>query len=345
MSKYFDMTAELPPEEPTPVPQQQPKQPTQQGGKKRREKVNGWINLYKPIGMTSTQALSAVKRALNAEKAGHAGTLDPLATGILPLAFGEATKTVSYMQDRHKSYAFTVQWGEERTTDDAAGDALTQSDGSPARADIEALLPGYMGIIQQIPPLFSAIKVNGARAYDLARAGELPELKAREVEITRFEIISHDADSRQTAFEIDCGKGTYVRSLARDLGRQMGCYGYICKLERTAVGPFGLENAIPLDFFTENADNRSLFDGLLAVRTVLDDIPALALAPQEAARLRNGQSVPMISRPDLQRLEDAGIEVGPDLVTIALATLAGKEVAMVEVSGATLQPLRIFNLT
>jgi tRNA pseudouridine55 synthase len=341
--KFFDMTAEsratVPPEQPQ-------KQPQQQGGgkKKQRDKVNGWINLYKPLNITSTQALSAVKRALNADKAGHAGTLDPLATGILPLAFGEATKTVSFMQDRSKSYRFTVQWGEERSTDDAAGDVLQSSGLNPQRGAIEALLPRYIGDIMQLPPLFSAIKVDGARAYDLARAGQIPDLKIRPVEVYDFQIMWHDDDKRQTMFSVDCGKGTYVRSLARDLGRDLGCFGYVCQLERTAVGPFTLENAISLDFFTENTDNRNLFDGLLAVRTVLDDIPALALVPQEAARLRNGQSVSFISRPDIDRLQDAGIMVGPGIVTIALATCENREVAMVSVEGATLKTLRLFNL-
>ncbi|MES2729513.1 MAG: tRNA pseudouridine(55) synthase TruB [Pseudomonadota bacterium] len=311
----------------------------------RRDKVDGWINLYKPSGITSTQALAAVKRALNAEKAGHAGTLDPLACGILPLAFGEATKTVPFMQDRAKTYIFTVQWGEERNTDDIMGDIIAKSDAlAPALDAINTRLPFYIGVISQIPPLFSAIKVNGQRAYDLARAGQLPDLKARDVTVTRFEIVSHDAEKRQTVFTIDCGKGTYVRSLARDLGRDLGCYGTICTLERTRVGGFTKDDAISLDIFTQNPDNHSLLDGLLAVRTVLDDIPALALNPQEAVRLRNGLTVTCVSRLDVQRLQNAGIPVGPDITTTALALCNGMEVGLVEITGCVLKPLRLFNL-
>ncbi len=310
-----------------------------------RDKVNGWVNLYKPVGMTSNQALGMVKRALNADKVGHAGTLDPLACGILPLAFGEATKTVPFIQDREKSYTFTVQWGEERSTDDSEGEIIAQSDApAPTLDDIKALLPHYMGVISQIPPLFSAIKVNGQRAYDLARAGQLLDLKPRDVVVTRFDIVSHDADKRQTIFSIDCGKGTYVRSLARDLGRDLGCYGSILTLERTRVGSFEKENAISLDFFIQNADKQTLLDGLLAVRTVLDDIPALALHPQEVARLRNGQTVTLVSRLDIERLEKAGIQVGPDITTTALALCSGVEVGIVDITGGTLKPLRLFNL-
>lgn len=310
-----------------------------------RDKINGWVNLYKPSGMTSNQALAAVKRALNADKAGHAGTLDPLACGILPLAFGEATKTVAFMQDREKSYTFTVQWGEERNTDDSEGEIIAGSNApAPTIAAIEALLPHYTGVISQIPPLFSAIKVNGQRAYDLARAGALPDLQARDVTITRFVVCTHDADKRQTTFMIECGKGTYVRSLARDLGRDLGCYGTICMLERTRVGSFTKDNAISLDFFTQTTDKQSLLDGLLAVRTVLDDIPALALHPQEAARLRNGQIVTLVSRLDIERLAKAGIPVGPDITTTALALSNGIEVGIVDITGGTLKPLRLFNL-
>ena len=310
-----------------------------------RDKVDGWVNLYKPPGISSTQALAAVKRALNADKAGHAGTLDPLAFGILPLAFGEATKTVPFMQDREKSYIFTVQWGEERNTDDSEGEIIASSDApAPDLAAIQALLPHYTGVISQIPPLFSAIKINGERAYDLARAGALPDLKPRDVTITQFESISHDAVQRQTVFQITCGKGTYVRSLARDLGRDFGCFGTILTLERTRVGGFHKDDAISLDFLTQNTDKQSLLDGLLAVRTVLDDIPALALAPQEAARLRNGQTVNLVSRLDIERLEKAGILVGPDLTTTALALCNGVEVGIVDITGGTLKPLRLFNL-
>jgi tRNA pseudouridine55 synthase len=310
------------------------------GRRKNGNKIDGWVNLNKPVGMTSTQALGIVKRALNPMKAGHAGTLDPLASGILPLALGEATKTVPYVQDAMKIYRFTVTWGTQTTTDDAEGEAVATSDKRPSREEIESLLPAFTGDIEQTPPQFSAIKVDGARAYDLARDGEQVALKSRPVYIERLDIISHEPG--KTLFECLCGKGTYVRAIARDMGLKLGCYGYISTLERTAVGPFTLENAISLDIFMDTGHKPTPEEVVLPLETALDDIPALALKEEEAARLKQGQSLSFISRPDLERLQQAGIEISEGPTVLAL--YQGKTVAIVGVEGPTLQPIRILNV-
>ncbi len=312
------------------------------GRRKKGEKVDGWVNLHKPVGITSTQALAVVKRALNPQKAGHAGTLDPLASGILPIALGEATKTVPYVQDSIKTYNFTATWGEQRTTDDAEGEAIATSGKRPSRADVEALLPSFLGDIEQVPPQFSAIKVDGNRAYDLARDGEEFELKTRLVYIESLEIVNHT--EAETAFRCVCGKGTYVRSLARDMGLKLGCYGYISALERASVGPFTLENAISLDIFRQNDDKPSPEQVLLPLQTALDDIPVLALREQEAARLKNGNVLAFLSKPDLDRMSQAGIEWGNGNVVTALTTFDKKAIAIVEIEGPELHPIRIFNV-
>ncbi len=201
-----------------------------------RVEVNGWVVLDKPVGLTSTQAVSKLKRLFNAKKAGHAGTLDPLASGILPVAFGEATKTVPFVQDGEKAYRFTVQWGVETDTDDTEGKATQTSDLRPEPAAVEALLPQFTGEILQRPPAFSAIKVNGERAYDLARDGELVDLAPRLITIHALRMVSFDRD--HAVLEAECGKGTYVRAIARDLGRALGCFGHVAALRRTRVGPF-----------------------------------------------------------------------------------------------------------
>lgn len=310
--------------------------------KPKGNKIDGWVNLNKPVGMTSTQALAAVKRALKPQKAGHAGTLDPLASGILPIALGEATKTVPYVQDSIKTYNFTVTWGEQRATDDAEGEAIATSDKRPARADIESLLPAFIGDIEQTPPQFSAIKVDGERAYDLARNGEAVELKSRQVYIESLEIVDHTPE--KTAFRCVCGKGTYVRSLARDMGLKLGCFGYISLLERAAVGPFTLETAIKLDIFQNMDDKPATEQVLLPLQTALDDIPVLALREQEAARLKNGNALSFVSKPDLDRMADAGIDWNGRSIVTALTTHDKKAIAIVEVEGVELHPIRIFNV-
>src|SRR3954465_11533413 len=211
-------------------------------GKKKGRPVSGWVVLDKPVGMGSTEAVSKIKWLFQAEKAGHAGTLDPLASGMLPIALGEATKTVPYVQDGAKIYRFTVAWGEERSTDDLEGPVTQSSERRPAEAEVRALMPKYTGVIMQTPPQFSAIKIAGERAYDLAREGETVEIPAREVEIGRLDLIEHGAD--HTVFEVECGKGTYVRSLARDMGRDLGCFGHIAELRRVEVEPFTSEDFV-----------------------------------------------------------------------------------------------------
>ena len=310
--------------------------------KLKGNKLDGWINLNKPVGMTSTQALTIVKRALNPQKAGHAGTLDPLASGILPIAMGEDTKTVAYVQDSFKVYNFEVTWGEQRTTDDAEGPAIMTSDKRPERAEIEALLPAFIGEVEQIPPQFSAIKIDGNRAYDLARDGVTVEIKSRIVYIETLEIIEHSPE--KTLFRAYCGKGTYVRSIARDLGTRLGCYGYISRLERASVGPFTLENSISLDIFQNSDDKPSPEQVLLPLQTALDDIPVLALREQEASRLKNGNSLAFLSKPDLERMTLAGIEWNDKEPVTALTVYDKKAIAIVEILGVELHPIRIFNV-
>lgn len=309
--------------------------------RKKGQKINGWVNLNKPAGITSTQALAVVRRMLDAQKAGHAGTLDPLATGILPIALGEATKTIPYIQDALKTYRFTVTWGEQRSTDDNEGEIIAASDKRPAEGDIAALLPSFTGEITQTPPQFSAIKIDGQRAYDLAREGEVVEIKPRQVYIERLDILSHDGPT--TAFTCTCGKGTYIRSLARDMGLKLGCYGYISALERTAVGGFTLDNAISLDFFRNLGENPDLDAILLPVQTALDDIPALALNDAEAGRIKQGQSLVFMSRPDIERLSLAGFDLNYRETAIAV-TMKGKAIAIIDVDGPEIHPVKILNL-
>lgn len=309
--------------------------------KRKGDKVDGWINLDKPLGLTSTQALGKVRRILNAQKAGHAGTLDPLATGILPIAIGEATKTIAFVQDSEKTYEFTITWGEQRNTDDSEGAVIATSGIRPAADAIRAALPNFIGHIEQVPPQFSAIKVDGARAYDLAREGEQVDLKARTVFIGRLELLASRGD--EADFVMDCGKGTYVRSLARDLAAALGTCGYILALKRTKVGPFTLESAISLDKLGELGNIAALNQALLPLMTALDDIPALAVKEDEAARLRNGQTLALISRPDFERLSQAGLGE-KDKAQIAVATLRGIPLALVETEGPNVQPVKVFNI-
>ncbi|MFP4097694.1 MAG: tRNA pseudouridine(55) synthase TruB [Alphaproteobacteria bacterium] len=307
---------------------------------KKGDPVNGWVNLDKPAGMTSTQAIGKIRRLLNAQKIGHAGTLDPLATGVLPIALGEATKTVPYAQDSVKTYHFTVKWGEQRTTDDMEGDILTTSTKRPQTQDILNLLPSYTGQIEQTPPQFSAIKIDGKRAYDLARTGAQTDIKSRPVTIYALKLLETRPD--EADFEMECGKGTYVRSLARDLGIALGCYGYISALRRTQVGSFTYDNAILLDNLEKLDYVAARSVALLPVQTVLDDIPALAISQEETARLRNGQALEFISRPDFQRLNAVGL--GTKETQQALVLYQEKPVALVEQTLAQIKPVRVFNL-
>jgi len=313
------------------------------GRRKKGDKVDGWINLDKPLELTSTQAMAKVRRILNAQKAGHAGTLDPLATGVLPIALGEGTKTIPYAQDRLKTYKFTVTWGEQRDTDDREGDVIASSDQRPSSAAITALLPKFTGDIQQTPPRFSAIKIDGQRAYDLARDGEAFEIKSREVYIESLEFL--EAREDEADFVMTCGKGTYVRSLARDMALKLNTYGYVSALRRTKVGPFTLENAISLEKLEElvnsAASNEGSLDGVtLPLDTVLDDIPALAIKENELSSLRNGQVLSFVSRPDFERIKRSGLEDEQ----VAVAMFQDKAVALVERKGPSIKPVRVFNI-
>jgi tRNA pseudouridine55 synthase len=311
------------------------------GGKGQQQKrikhdVHGWVVLDKPVGMTSTHAVSVIKRLFTAKRAGHAGTLDPLASGCLPVALGDATKTVPFVMDGRKAYRFTVRWGEERDTDDAEGRVVATSDRRPSTEEIASLLPGFVGAIEQVPPRYSAIKIEGERAYDIARDGEEFELKARIVNIDRLTVVE-TPDPDHTGFEAECGKGTYVRSLARDLGRVLGCRGHVSALRRTAVGPFAESDMISLEQLESlchraAAGEGSLADALFPVATALDDIPALAVSRADAARLQRGQTV-------LMRGRDAPVVRGTVFVTAS-----GSLIALAEVDRGEIVPKRVFNL-
>jgi tRNA pseudouridine55 synthase len=302
--------------------------------RKKGRPVNGWLILDKQDGQTSTQALAAVKRLYDAQKAGHAGTLDPLATGVLPIAFGEATKTVSYAVDGEKAYRFTVRWGAETTTDDSEGEVTETSDIRPTEDEIEASLGNFIGEVSQVPPQFSAIKVDGQRAYDLARDGEMPELQAREVIIDDLRLITcPDADT--AVLEAECGKGTYVRAIARDIGRQLGCRGHVVALRRLRVGPFTDEMALAHEDLSEAFEEgglEALEPFLHPVEAALGELTELALTPADAASLARGQTV-------LMRGRDAPVFSGP-----FYATSRGKLVALGEAERGQLRPTRVFNL-
>jgi tRNA pseudouridine55 synthase len=322
-----------------PRQQQGGKQQRQQGGQQKRDRrdVHGWVCLDKPVGMTSTHAVAVLKRLFNARRAGHAGTLDPLASGGLPIALGEATKTVPFVMDGRKRYRFTVAWGEERDTDDTEGKVTQTSPNRPSVDAIRALLPQFTGTIAQIPPQYSAIKIQGERAYDLARDGEVVPLIPRPVEIHELTLVEQ-IDNDRSVFEAECGKGTYVRALARDMGRILGTYGHICALRRTLCGPFTEADMIPLADLEALCDRAasgegSLADALLPVETALDDIPALAVTRADAARLHRGQAV-------LLRGRDAPISNGT-----VYATVGGRLLALAEIGNGELIPKRVFNLT
>jgi tRNA pseudouridine55 synthase len=295
--------------------------------------VNGWLIFDKPQGMTSTQAVSRVKRLYEAAKAGHAGTLDPLATGVLPIALGEATKTVPFVVEGSKQYRFTVRFGAETDTDDSDGKIVASSDKRPSRAEIEARLADFTGEIEQVPPRYSALKVDGARAYDLARDEEDFELKARRVSVETLTLIDHP-DPDHCVLEAHCGKGTYVRALARDLGRVLGALGHVAALRRTRVGPFGEDRAVTLAALDALAESgrEALLNALTPIEAALCDIPALAVSGPDADRLRRGQPV-------LLRGRDAPIVEG-----VVYAMSRGMLVAVGEVSKGELKPKRIFNL-
>jgi tRNA pseudouridine55 synthase len=308
------------------------------GRREKGRKVDGWLVLDKPVGMTSTDAVARVKRFFDAQKAGHAGTLDPLASGSLPIALGEATKTVSHAMDGRKLYRFTIGWGVETTTDDLEGEAAATSENRPTETEIRGVLPEFTGTILQTPPRFSAIKIAGERAYDLAREGEIVELEPREIDIFRLDLVE-TPDLDHAVFEAECGKGAYVRALARDLGRRLGTRGHVVALRRLAVGPFGEADMISLEMLEEMRHKAATSGGpqaeeaLLSVATALDDIPALAMTERDAVRLKRGQAV-------ILRGRDAPVASGP-----AYAISGGLPIALGEVDQGAFNPRRVFNLS
>ena len=298
--------------------------------RKTGDKVDGWVILDKPVGLGSTPAVSKVRRLFGAQKAGHGGTLDPLASGVLPIALGEATKTVPFVMDGRKEYRFTLRFGEESATEDAEGEVTATSDLRPTDEAIRSALSAFVGDIEQVPPAFSALKIEGKRAYDLARAGQPVDLKPRRILIERLELLGRP-DTDHADFVVSCGKGTYIRSLGRDLARALGTVGHLSALRRTAAGPFREEAAISLPKLEALGHIPALLGVLAPVATALDDIPALALTEAQADRLRQGQPV-LLTR-----------DAPPSGALLRVET-GSRLVALVRSDGTSLKPVRVFNL-
>ncbi|MBU4435677.1 MAG: tRNA pseudouridine(55) synthase TruB [bacterium] len=307
--------------------------------RKKGDAVSGWLCLDKPYDLTSTSAVTRVRRAFNAQKAGHAGTLDPLATGILPIALGEATKTVPFLVDADKAYRFTLQWGRDTTTLDREGETTATSDVRPTRDQVEAVLPAFIGEVDQIPPNYSAIKVDGERAYDLAREGVDFELKTRKVHIHALRVVEVP-DVDHIVLEMECGKGTYVRAVVRDLAAQLGTCGHVDQLRRTRVGRFTEETAIALETLENLSYEARLSEALLPVETALDDIPALAVTDEDAFRLAQGRAIVLLPR----QVETLKAELTPGDRTVS-AMVGDRLVALCEMRAGRLNPVRVFQLT
>jgi tRNA pseudouridine55 synthase len=313
--------------------------------RRKGEAVSGWVCLDKPLNLTSTDAVSRVRRAFNAQKGGHAGTLDPLATGVLPIALGEATKTVPFLMEAEKVYAFTIEWGRTTTTLDREGQVCATSDARPTRAEVEAALSAFVGEILQTPPAYSAIKVDGQRAYDLAREGIEVELAARNVVIHEA-AVTGQPDIDHVEITLRCGKGTYVRSVVRDLAEGLGACGHVAALRRLRVGPFSTENAIGLDKLTDLVHRAAGMEALLPVETALDDIPALAVTDEDAFRLRQGRPIVLLPRQveTLKARLKPRMIAGQDATRTVSATSEGKIVALCELRAGRLSPMRVFHL-
>ena len=307
--------------------------------KKRGDPVHGWVNLDKPVELGSTEAVSRVRRLFNAQKAGHAGTLDPLASGVLPIALGEATKTVPFLMDAQKVYRFTVRWGISTASVDREGEVTARSDVRPSVEAVRAALPAFSGEIQQVPPIFSAIRVDGQRAYDLAREGVEVELKARPVTIHEI-AVSNAPDADHVEITARTGKGVYVRSLARDLAVMLGAEGHVSALRRERVGPFAAENAVTLEMLEDLAYRGAALEGLLPVATALDDIPDLAVTGSDAFSLRQGRPIVLLPR-QVETLKDR-LKSGSRTVS---AFEDGTLVALCQMRAGRLEPDRVFNLS
>jgi tRNA pseudouridine55 synthase len=298
--------------------------------KRKGDKVDGWVILDKPVGLGSTPAVGKVRRLFGARKAGHGGTLDPLASGVLPIALGEATKTVPFVMDGRKEYRFTLRFGEARSTEDGEGEVTAISEARPSDADIRQALARFVGVIEQVPPTFSALKIDGKRAYDLARAGETFDLKPRRVSVEHLDLVARP-DADHADFVVGCGKGTYIRSLGRDLALALGTVGHLSALRRTAAGPFREEAAISLPKLEALGHIPALLGALAPVATALDDIPALALTEAQADRLRQGQ--PVLLTRDV-----------PPSGALVRAEVGSRLIALVLSDGVSLKPVRVFNL-
>jgi tRNA pseudouridine55 synthase len=308
------------------------------GRRRKGEAISGWICLDKPYDLTSTSAVSRVRRVFNAQKAGHAGTLDPLATGILPLALGEATKTVPFLMDADKTYRFTIAWGRTTATFDREGETTESSDVRPTIAEVEVVLPRFIGEVDQVPPAYSAIKVDGERAYDLARAGEIVELASRKVNIHALRVVGA-ADADHLTLEMDCGKGTYVRALVRDIAAAVGACGHVDELRRTRVGAFTEADSVTLESLEDLGHKARQSEALLPVETALDDIPALAVTDEDAFRLKQGRPIVLVPR-QVEAVK-AGLKPGSRTVS---AMRDGVVVALCEMRAGRLEPSRVFHL-
>jgi tRNA pseudouridine55 synthase len=309
--------------------------------KKKGNPVHGWVVIDKPEGVTSTQAVSIVKRVFDAQKAGHAGTLDPMATGVLAVALGEATKTVPYAMDAEKTYRFTARWGEGRDSDDTEGQVTATSDKRPTREEIERVLPRFTGMLDQVPPAYSAVKVEGERAYDLARDGETVTLEPRRV-LVRHTALLGLPDADHAEFEMHCGKGTYVRSWVRDVALALGTVGHVSALRRTRVGAFSVDDSIGLETLQGFMHSPAAFEHLRPIATALDGIPALAVTGPDAVRLRSGNPI-LIRAAQFARITETA--TGDDLqgLTVFCSTGEGEPVALVALQAGELRPFRVFN--
>jgi len=312
------------------------------GRRKKGQPVHGWVILDKPLGMTSTQAVGAVRRIFDAQKAGHAGTLDPMATGILAIALGEATKTVPFAMDAQKIYRFTAAWGESRDTDDSEGKVTGTSAKRPTRDEIEAMLPRFTGPLSQTPPAYSAIKVQGSRAYDLARDGEEVVLEPRTVQVHEARLVEAQTDT--AVFEIRCGKGTYVRSWVRDIALALGTLGHVSTLRRTRSGGWDEKDAVGLDTLTPFMHSPAAFGYLRPLATALDGIPALAVSGPDTVRIRSGN--PILIRANLFAKMKDGFGDGELCgLTVFLKEEDGSPVALAEIAEGELRPFRVFNFS
>ncbi|PHS27375.1 MAG: tRNA pseudouridine(55) synthase TruB [Robiginitomaculum sp.] len=305
--------------------------------RKKGKDITGWLVLDKPLGLTSTQALGKARWLLDAKKAGHAGTLDPLASGVLPLAFGEATKTINFMMDARKTYEFTVQWGQSTTTLDAEGEVTGTSDVRPDRAAIEGVLGQFIGDIEQMPPAFSAIKVDGKRAYDLARAGEEVVLRARPVRIDAL-TLQDIPDADHAGFTVQCGKGTYVRSLMRDIAVALGAHGHVVRLRRTRVGPFEAAQAIGLEALEERATKGDALETLKPLHSALADLVSLSLGIDQAQDVRHGREILLSPEQQQAVLARGAPEDAP-----RYAHLDEEPIAIGRQEGVVFKPVRVFN--